>query len=429
MKNLIIFSLLALFIILTQMPKTLTLGQRKFFRPEINFNFAGRRIYRDLSFHLGLDLQGGTHLVYQADMSKIENQDRDSAILAARNNIERRVNLLGVAESVVQTSVIGNDYRLVIELPGAKDVDQAISIIGQTAQLQFRETKVATPSSEKDFIPTNLTGSDLKLAAVDFGGGNKISGQPGVGLQFTPDGAKKFAEITKRNIGKPLAIFLDNRMIQAPLVQTEIPDGKAVISGSFTIEEAKVVVVQLNAGALPVPIKIVEQRTIGATLGNESVIKSLFAGIVGMCLVWLFMLVNYGFKGLLADLALLIYVLLSLSLFKLVPVTLTLAGIAGFILSIGMAVDANILIFERIKEEIRWGRPRPAALELGFHRAWTSIRDSNISSLITASILFGLGSGSVRGFALTLILGILVSLFTSINVTRSLLKLVYASRK
>jgi preprotein translocase subunit SecD len=267
------------------------------------------------------------------------------------------------------------------------------------------------------------------LASVDFGGGNKISGQPGVGLQFTPDGAQKFAEITKRNIGKPLAIFLDNRMIQAPIVQTEIPDGKAVISGSFTIEEAKAVVIQLNAGALPVPIKIVEQRTIGATLGNESVIKSLFAGIVGMCLVWLFMLINYGFKGLLADLALLIYVLLSLSLFKLVPVTLTLAGIAGFILSIGMAVDANILIFERIKEEIRWGRPKSAALELGFHRAWTSIRDSNISSLMTAGILFGLGSGSVRGFALTLILGILVSLFTSINVTKSLLKLIYASRK
>lgn len=407
--------------LLVLMPSTLKIGSRTLYRPQIK--------YRDLEFHLGLDLQGGTHLVYQADTSKIAAADRVDAVKSTKDNIERRVNLLGVSESLVQTSQVGSDSRLIIELPGISDVGEAINTIGATAQLEFRESAVATPSAQTDFKSTGLTGGDLKIAQVQFGGSSdQISGTPSVGIEFTPDGAKKFAEITKRNINKPLAIFLDDQLVSAPNVQQEITGGQAVISGNFTVEEAKRLVVQLNAGALPVPIKIVEQKNIGATLGSESIAKSLVAGLIGLVLIWLFMLANYGLKGLLADFALVIYILISLSLFKLVPVTLTLSGIAGFILSIGMAVDANILIFERMKEEIRWGRPVSAAMELGFHRAWNSIRDSNVSSLITAGILFWFGSGPVRGFALTLILGILVSLFTSITVTRSLLRLVYTRK-
>ena len=416
-----------MFAIVANMPAQLQIGSNKFFRPVINLNLLGRHFYRDLDFKLGLDLRGGTHLVYQIDVSQVSGPDVDQAILATRNNIERRVNLLGVSESLVQTSLVGQDHRLLVELPGVSNIQQALDTIGQTALLEFKEAAVATPSSPADFKSTGLTGVDLRLASVQFGGGqSELNSQPSVSLDFNSEGAKKFADITKRNIGRTVAIFLDNELVVAPVVQQEITDGKAIISGQYTLDEAKKLTIQLNAGALPVPIKIIEQRNIGATLGNESVAKSLFAGIVGFVLICLFMFVNYGLKGLLADLALLIYILLSLAIFKIIPVTLTLAGIAGFILSLGMAVDANILIFERMKEEIRWGRPQAAALELAFHRAWTSIRDSNVSSLITASILFWFGSGSIRGFALTLIVGILMSLFSAITVTRTLLRAVYS---
>ncbi|HBC73034.1 MAG: Preprotein translocase subunit SecD [Candidatus Amesbacteria bacterium GW2011_GWB1_47_19] len=430
MRTSLILSLVLLVAVLINMPADISFRGQKFYRPVINLSLFGKKIYRDLSFKLGLDLQGGSHLVYQADISKIGDTDKQAAIDATRDNIERRVNLLGVAESLVQTSKVGNDYRLIVELPGVKDVKEAIDTIGATAQLEFRELRSDASASAQitDFISTSLTGQDLKLAQVQFGGGSQVGSQPSVGIEFNSDGTKKFAELTKKNLSKPLAIFLDNQLVTAPVVQTEITDGKAVISGQFTLEAAKKLSVQLNAGALPVPIKIVEQRNVGATLGSESVAKSLFAGGVGLAIIWLFMLANYGLKGLLADFALTVYVLLSLAVFKLIPVTLTLSGIAGFILSMGMAVDANILIFERIKEELRWGRPKKAALELGFHRAWTSVRDSNASSLITAGILFWLGTGPVRGFALTLIVGILVSLFTSITITRTLLRAIY-SRK
>ncbi|TSC87803.1 MAG: preprotein translocase subunit SecD [Microgenomates group bacterium Gr01-1014_16] len=421
MRQFVFFLFLFLACFLVLMPATLKIGPKTLYRPQIK--------YRDLEFHLGLDLRGGTHLAYQADTSQIKPEDRVDAVKATRDNIERRINLLGVSESLVQTSQVGSNYRLLIELPGISDVTQAVNTIGATAQLEFRESAIATPSAQSDFKSTGLTGADLKIAQVQFGGSSdQISGTPSVGIEFSPDGGKKFAEITKRNINKPLAIFLDDQLVSAPNVQQEITGGQAVISGNFTVDDAKRLVVQLNAGALPVPIKIVEQKNIGATLGSESIAKSLVAGLIGLALIWLFMLANYGLKGLLADFALIIYILISLSLFKLVPVTLTLSGIAGFILSIGMAVDANILIFERMKEEISWGRPVGAAMELGFHRAWNSIRDSNVSSLITAGILFWFGSGPVRGFALTLILGILVSLFTSITVTRSLLRLIYSKK-
>lgn len=429
LRSTILFSVLIIAVLVANMPPVVKISKLTLYRPVINLNFSGIPFVRDLNFKLGLDLQGGTHLVYQLDTSKVAVADRPTAVSATRTNIERRVNLLGVSESIVQTSNTGSDYRLIVELPGVKDVQQAVDTIGATAQLDFRETNVATPSATSDFTPTGLTGNDLKIATVQFGNGSGNSGaNPTVSLQFSPDGAKKFSEITKRNIGRPLAIFLDNGLVTAPVVQTAIDDGKAVITGNYTLDEAKRLTIQLNAGALPLPIKIVEQRTVGATLGSESVAKSLFAGLVGFIVIVVFMFANYGVKGLLADVALTVYVLLTMAVFKLIPVTLTLAGIAGFILSVGMAVDANILIFERIKEELRWGRPRRAALELGFHRAWTSVRDSNISSLITASILFWFGTGSVRGFALTLIVGIFISLFTSVTITRTLLRAVYGHK-
>lgn len=428
MRNRLIFTGIILFCVIINMPAVLNIAGLKFYRPSINLNLLGRPFIRDLDFRLGLDLQGGTHLVYLLDTSNIGSDNRAQAVTATRNNIEKRINLLGVSEALVQTSAVGNEHRLIIELPGIKDVNQAIATIGQTAQLDFRLPNTATPSSAADFTSTGLSGQDLHLAQVQFDS-NQVGSGPVIGLEFSPEGSEKFAKITKENIGKPVAIFLDDQLLTAPTVQNEITDGKAIITGSYSIDEAKNLVIQLNAGALPVPIKIVEQRNIGATLGTESIIKSLFAGVVGFVLVLLFMIFNYGLKGLLADIALVIYVFMSLALFKLIPITLTLAGIAGFILSVGMAVDANILIFERIKEELNWGRPMRAAVELGFHRAWTSVRDSNASSLITALILFWFGSGSVRGFALTLTVGILVSLFTSITITRSLVRAVYGDKK
>ena len=426
MRTSIIISACLLVAVLINMPPQFSIAGRKFYRPSINLNLLGKPFIRDLNFKLGLDLQGGTHLVYEADTSKIPDADKPQAVLATKDNIERRINSLGVSEPLIQVANTVNQFRLIIELPGVSDVTEAINTIGQTAQLEFRLPTSASPSSILDFAPTDLTGKDLRIAQVQFDGGNQVGGNPSIGLEFTSEGGEKFAKITRENTGKQLAIFLDGMPLTAPVINQEITDGKAVITGNFALEEAKRLTIQLNAGALPVPIKIIEQRTIGASLGNESISKSLFAGIIGYLVILLFMVFNYGFKGVLANVALTIYILLSLSIFKLIPVTLTLAGIAGFILSVGMAVDANILIFERIKEEIRWGRPKRAAMELGFHRAWTSVRDSNVSSLITAGILFWFGTGSVRDFALTLIVGILVSLFTSIIITRNLVRAFYS---
>lgn len=390
----------------------------------------------EIPLKLGLDLQGGTQLVLETDMSKIKQEDKDSALESARNVIEKRVNLYGVSEALVQASKLKDQRRILIELPGLKDSTAAASLVGKTAQLQFREATVsavleenqATPSAKIDFVATNLTGADLKKAQVVFASGNSTKSGPEISIEFTTDGSKKFAEITKRNIGRPLAIFLDETMVSAPTVQQEIIGGNAVITGQFSSQEAKDLAVQLNAGALPVPIKIIEQRSIGPTLGFESVNKSLIAGIIGLSIVAFYMAIYYGWLGVIADIALIIYAILTLSIFKtgffiLPPITLTLAGIAGFILSIGMAVDANILIFERMKEEMRWGKPKKIALELGFKRAWSAIFASNISSLITAMILYSIGTSLVKGFSVTLAIGVLVSMFTAIFVTRTILRL------
>lgn len=387
---------------------------------------------------LGLDLQGGTQLVLQTKMDSIASEDRDNALDSAKEVIERRVNLFGVSEAIVQTSKIGEQRRILVDMPGVKDASEAANLVGKTAQLEFREL-VATKSAEATEsatvdMPTGLTGADLKKAQVVFsqGQGRNATGAQ-VSIEFNSEGAQKFAEITKRNIGKPLAIFLDDQYVSAPTVQQEILGGSAVISGNFTTDQAKALTVQLNAGALPVPIEIIEQRVIGPSLGSESVKASIIAGIIGLVTVILYMAFYYGFWGLVADVALMIYTLFVLAIFStglflIPPVTLTLPGIAGFILSIGMAVDANILIFERMKEELRWGKSRRQALEAGFDRAWSSIRDSNISSLLTAGILYFIGTGLVKGFAITLAIGVLVSMFTAIFVTRTILKLVIRKR-
>jgi preprotein translocase subunit SecD len=384
---------------------------------------------------LGLDLQGGSQLVLETRMDGIDPLDRDSALESAKEVIERRVNLFGVSESIVQSSKVGDSRRILVDLPGIKNSSEAASLVGKTAQLEFRELPAspsgqATESGLLDIftaIPTGLTGADLKRAQVVFSQGTGETG-PQVSIEFTPEGSKKFAEITARNIGKPLAIFLDEEFISAPTVQQEILGGSAVISGQFSTEEAKALTVQLNAGALPVPIEIIEQRVIGPSLGEESVKASIIAGVIGLITVILYMAFYYGFWGIIADIALVIYTLFVLAIFQtglflIPPVTLTLPGIAGFILSIGMAVDANILIFERMKEEIAWGKSRKQALELGFDRAWSSIRDSNISSLITAGILYSIGTGLVKGFAVTLAIGVLVSMFTAIFITKTILRL------
>ncbi len=397
--------------------------------PEIDLKFGPLTIKKDFLPRFGLDLSGGTHLVLQADMEKIDQQDRERAFSSAKNIVEKRVNLYGLTESIIQQAKVGDSYRIIVEIPGVTDINQAVELIGKTAQLSFFEestqsANISTPASFFQFWskPTGLSGKDLIRSQVTF---NPQTGKPEVALEFNENGGKLFAEITKRNIGKTIAIFLDNQLLSAPKVNEEITGGKAVIQGDFSVNEAKNLSIALNAGALPVPLKVIEQRNIGATLGQESIQQSIRAGVIGFFIIGLFMIVNYGFLGLVADSALLIYALVTLAIFKLIPVTLTLAGIAGFILSIGMAVDANILIFERMKEEIRWGKDSITALSLGFERAFSSIRDSNVSSLITCGILYWFGSGIVRGFAITLSIGILVSLFSAITVTRTFIKMIY----
>lgn len=396
--------------------------------PAINIDFGRFQIKRDLTPRFGLDLQGGTHLVLQTDMTNIAEKDQETALEAAKNIILRRVDLYGVSEPVVQTARVGADYRIIVELPGIKDVSQAIDLIGQTAQLDFREAGDASPSGNwlLDFQPTSLTGRDLVQAAVAF---DPNTSKPQVSLEFSDQGKAVFSAITTRNVGRQVAIFLDGLPITVPTVNEPITDGRAVISGDFTIEEAKNLVIQLNAGALPVPIKVIEQKNIGASLGELSIKRSAFAGVVGLLAVMIFMMAFYGKLGFFANLALVIYGLMTFALYKLLPVTLTLPGLAGFFLSTGMAVDSNILIFEKMREEQRAGEPRSRAMELGFGRAWDSIKDANVCTLITCFILFNPfnwsflnTSGLVKGFALTLSLGVFISLFTGVVVTRTLLR-------
>ena len=398
---------------------------------DANYVLKALKINKVLTFRQGLDLQGGTSLVLKADMSGKSSSQKSAALESAKVVIERRVNFYGVSEPIVQTSVAGGDYRVLVELPGLTNINQVKDLIGTTAQLTFWEyiasssAKTATPSA----VPkkTNLTGADIQQTSVTF---DSKTGRPQVQLNFTSDGGKKFAEITKRNVGKPLTIALDNKPIESPTVEQEIIGGNAVINGNFTVDTANQLSTELNAGALPVPLSILSSSVIEPTLGSSSLEKSLFAGILGFVIIVLFMTILYGRLGVVASFALVLYTLFVLSIFKLSSITpygitLTLSGIAGFILSIGMAVDANILIFERMKEELRMGKAKETAIELGFSRAWTSIRDSNISTLITSFVLYAFGTGIVKGFALVLAIGVLVSMFSAIVVTRTFLRLVY----
>ncbi|MEO8065717.1 MAG: protein translocase subunit SecD [Candidatus Doudnabacteria bacterium] len=384
---------------------------------------------QQFSLKLGLDLQGGTHLVYEGDLKNIPSEVQGDAMSSARDVIERRVNAIGVSEPLVQVS---GSNRLIVELPGVKDINQAIALIGQTPFLEFREENPNPPnvtpdkngqvtlSADDAFKATGLSGKQFKRATLEF---DQRTGLPQVSLQFDAEGTKLFSDITTRNVGKRIAIFLDGQILSSPTVNTPITDGQAVITGQFTVAEAKDLVTRLNAGALPVPIKLVSQQNVGATLGLQSVRKSVAAGLIGFAIVALFMIIYYRLPGVLAVLALAVYTILTLAIFKLFGITLTLAGIAGFILSIGMAVDANILIFERMKEELRKGKTLRLAVEDGFNRAWLSVRDSNFSSLITTLILYYFGSSIIRGFAITLALGIIVSMFTAITVTRTFLRM------
>lgn len=408
--------------------------------PTLAFNFqVGDRIIRkEIKTQLGLDLKGGSHLVFEADVSQVGAGDLEDAILSARDIIERRVNLFGVSEPEVRTVKSGDIYRIEVDLPGVNDVAQASALIGQTAQLHFKEkgdetVPESTQSAALSFLDlqqeTGLTGKDVEKATVVF---DPQTGQPQVQLQFSKEGAEMFAEITKRNIGEPVGIFLDDMIISAPTVQQEIRDGNAVISGNFRVEDAKQLATAINSGALPVPIKLVEQRSIGPSLGAVEVQRSIVAGAVGLLMVMIFMIAFYGRLGVIACMGLIIYGLLNFAIFRSVPIVLTLPGVAGFLLSIGMAVDANILIFERIKEEQRKGKSFSASVRLGFGRAIDAIKDANVTTLLVAFILFNPLNweflpqfGLVRGFALTLAIGVATSLFTGVVITRWLIKTFY----
>jgi preprotein translocase subunit SecD len=397
---------------------------------------------REFMTKFGLDLSGGTQLVLDANMKDIAMADRASALESAKQVIERRVNFFGVTEPVVQTATSQQHFRIIVELPGISDVNQAIALIGETAQLEFREytntnASISATTTYADLLAmtksVGITGKDLTRAAVTF---DTTTGAPQVALAFNSAGAKKFADVTRRLVGKPLAIFLDNIPITSPTVKQEITDGSAVINGQFTQDQAKTLALQLNAGALPVPVTVVQKETVGATLGVSSVTKSITAGTVGLTIVALFMVAQYGWLGFFADMALVVYGLLTFAIFRWIPITLTLPGIAGFILSMGMAVDSNILIFERFKEEKRAGRPWRVAMELGFGKAWDSIRDANFTTLITCAVLYNPGnwqflqsSGMVRGFAVTLFIGVLASLFTGIVVTRTFIRVMYKEKQ
>jgi len=420
-----------------------------FLNSRLRQGFGGQAKFKiphfiEIPFKLGLDLQGGTHLIYQADLKGIDSADRKNALDGLRDIIERRVNLFGVSEPVIQ--IEEQSQRLIVELAGVKDIKEAINMIGQTPFLEFKEQKsqeivdkiIAKQKEiqgktyeeiqtipdwqlafEDPFASTQLTGRYLDKAELAF---EPTTNKPIVTIQFDEEGSNLFEQLTTNNVGKPLAIYIDNAIISSPTVQEAISGGRAQISGTFTINEAKQLVSNLNSGALPVPISLVSQETIGPSLGQDSLNKSLKAGMIGFILVIIFMIVFYRLPGILASLTLITYIALNLSLFKLIPVTLTLAGIAGFILSIGMAVDANILIFSRIREELRQGKGFLISLEDGFKRAWPSVRDGNFTIILVAFILFSLGTSFVKGFALTLIIGNLLGIFSAIFITNNLLR-------
>lgn len=384
------------------------------------------------AFRLGLDLRSGSHLVYRADTASVPSGEVASAMESLRNVVERRVNLFGVSEPLVQVerggAFGGGENRLIVELPGITDVKEAAAQIGKTPLLEFKLMKDTTGMSEEElqkktadelFTNTGLTGRLVSRAQLSF---DQTTGEPVVILSWMSEGEKLFAKLTKENVGKTLGIFLDNAPISLPVIREEIASGNTEISGDFNLEEARTLVRDLNYGALPVPVSLASVQTIGASLGSEAVTAGARAGLWAFAIIAAFLVLWYRAPGLLATLALGAYIALNLAIFKLIPVTLTAAGIAGFVLSMGMAVDANILIFARLKEELRKGKTVADALREGFVRAWPSIRDSNTSSIITAIILYYFAATPVvRGFALVFGVGVLVSMFTALTASRMFL--------
>ncbi len=381
-------------------------------------------------FHFGLDLIGGTQLIYEADTSTLPQEDVPEAMRALRDVIERRVNVFGVGEPLVQTEKASalsggtSTERLIVELPGVNAIEEAVAQIGKTPVLEFKlvTNEVATATEER-YAETGLTGRFVADAALVFanGTGQGIPNEPTVHVNFNDEGKALFGTITKEHVGRQLAIFLDGVSISEPVIREPIEGGTAVISGNFTPEEARELVRNLNIGALPVPVVLASTNTVGATLGAETLKKGAIAGAIGMGAIMVFLVLVYRLPGLFASFALLFYLLVNLSLYQLIPVTLTASGIAGFILSLGMAVDANILIFERMRDELRTGKGLTDAITEGFARAWLPIRDGNLTGLLSAAVLYWIGTSSVQGFAFTLAIGICVSMFSALTVTRVLM--------
>jgi len=422
----IVITLVGLFIAVPrQIPIKLHVGplniDQTIERRNLDVKVGSFELKRNFDLLLGLDLVGGSRLVFDIDTTQVEGTNKAQAIESLRLVIERRVNLFGVSEPNIQTTEFEGKNKIIVELPGLTDTKEAVALVGKTAQLSFAKVQ-----DEQTLLPTDLTGADLKNAQVGF---DQVTGQPVVQLSFTSQGAEKFANLTAESVGKPLPIILDGQILSAPVVQEKIAGGSAQISGDFSLEEARAITIQLNAGALPLPISLIEERTVGASLGQEAVNKSIKAGAVGLLIVLIFMILLYRKLGVVAGIGLVIFGIITIALYKIIPVVLTLPGITGFLLSVGMAVDSNILIFERYREERAKGASAPYALEIAFGRAWDSIRDANIATLVTCFILanpldwnFLNTSGPVRGFAITLALGIGVSLFTGVFVSRNLLR-------
>ncbi len=369
---------------------------------------------------LGLDLVGGSRIVLEAQTTDTISEITQDMMDGLKAALENRVNAMGVSETMVQQM---GDKRLLIEIPNISDPKLAREFLGETAELEFKKPILDDNGNVKGWEPSGLSGEDLNKAQV----GTDAAGRWLISLEFNGKGAHKFAKLTREFKGFPIAIYFNGESVSEPVVQQEITGGNAQITGEFTHDEAKKVVDLLNAGALPVPAEIIEENTVGPTLGADSLHKSKTAGFIGIIAVMLFMIVWYRVPGLIANIALIVYSLIVFAIFKTIPVTLTLAGIAGFILSIGMAVDANILIFERTKEELKSGRTLFTAINSGFDRAFTSIFDSNMSTIIICAILYFLGSNIVKGFALTLAIGVIVSMFSAITVTKNLMHLIFGT--
>ena len=412
-------------------------------------------------FTYGLDLQGGSQLTYAVDTSVVEEAEAGDALASLRDVIERRVNLFGVSEPVVQTETAlvegSTEHRLLVELPGVTDLREATQLIGDTPYLEFRtprneaerdeilaaitaaqetqaaggELDLSNPLLALDpyYVPSDLNGQYLESASVQFLQHDGFSQAPVVSLVFNGEGADLFAGLTREYLGQPIAVYLDGAPISTPVVNDEITDGRAIISGDFSVQEARELAGRFNAGALPLPIELLSTTQVGATLGGEALTAGILAGVVGLIFVAVYLLVWYRLPGLVAVVSLAVYLIVMLSLFKLVPVTLTAAGIAGFVLSLGLAVDANVLIFERLKEELMYGKDIDAAIVEGFRRAWRSIRDSNMSSILSAIILFWFGTSLIEGFALVFGIGTLISMLTAISITRTLLRAVGAANR